>query len=105
MTQLNTLHDNHFTEGHTERNVSLIPVKQNRTAEYMAIYGMENLSSFVEAPVDFENLRYFLDRDMGMALPFPILDVQQFPGMGKVVDVSPPLSPPFEDVVEDFILD
>lgn len=89
MTQINTFHENHFSEGMTERFVSVIPLQMNRSAEYMAIYGLNNLPAFAEAPDSFGNLQYYLDRDMGMALPFQLMNIDQNFGLGEVVDAPP----------------
>lgn len=50
--------------------ISIILLDLNYTAQYMAIYGFENLGSFIQAPGIFESLQHYLDRDMGMALPY-----------------------------------
>lgn len=62
--QFNTLFANQFKDGETERMVSIIPIESNRTAEYMAAYGLDNFSSLVQTPAVFGNLQHFLDRDM-----------------------------------------
>lgn len=60
----------------------------NATAEYMASYSLQNLTHFVEAPTVFGNLKYFLDRDMGLALSMEI--IPDF-GRGEVLDdYAPP---------------
>lgn len=64
MTQLNTFHENNFLEGMTKSFVAIIPQHMNRTAEYMAVYGLDNLPAFGKAPGSFGNLQHYLDRDM-----------------------------------------
>lgn len=73
LLQFNTMFANHFIEGKTFRRISVIPLAMNRTAEYMARFGMEIETAFVEAPEIFGNLQHYLDRDMGIALPVEIM--------------------------------
>lgn len=91
----NTMFSNNFIEDITARRVSIIPLSMNATAEYMATYGLNNLTQFVEAPVMFDNLQYYLDRDMGLTIPMEI--IPNF-GIGEVVDEFTPQSP--TDVVD-----
>ncbi|KAL1824200.1 hypothetical protein ACET3Z_010978 [Daucus carota] len=72
-----------FQEDETERIISRIPIEQNRTAEYMARYGMENVGFFVETLGFFGNLEFFLDRDMGLDILFEVMDNM---GLGEVID-------------------
>lgn len=87
LQQFNTMFNNHFIEEATSMRFSIIPPAMNATAEYMASYGLNNLTQFVEAPALFENLQYFLDRDMGLVLPMEI--IPNF-GLGEVEN-EPPL--------------
>lgn len=100
---LNFFYANHFDEEISEIKVSIIPVEQNATAEYMAIYGLQNLSTFAEATETVGNLQYFLDRDMGIALPYP--DMEPNLGLGEVIDASPPASPTQSVVMDNTIPD
>lgn len=93
-SQFNTLFTNHYAEGETERKVSIIPLNLNHTTQYMANYGLENFQSLVQAPGIFGNLQFFLDRDMGMAIPYPEFDLQENFGEGEVVDLPPPPASP-----------
>lgn len=77
-------------EGLTQWRASLIPNGMNGTAAYKATFGMDNMVTFVAAPGTFGELRNFLNRDMGLDLPFEIED--NF-GLGEVIDASPPPSP------------
>lgn len=91
MLLLNSVYANNFEEEKSSRIVSWTPVEQNQTARYMAEYGLNNSSFFAEAPHIFGNLQHFLDRDMGLAMPFEIMD--NF-GLGEVVDADlPPPAP------------
>lgn len=51
------------------------------------------MAEFSEAPTVFGNMQYFLNRDMGMALPF---EIGPYHGQGEIIDASPP---PSEDTV------
>lgn len=56
LRQFNTMFNNHYIEEATARRVSIIPPAMNTTAEYLATYGLNNLTQFVEAPELFGNL-------------------------------------------------
>lgn len=84
------MYANNFVEDETVRRVAVIPTNMNATAEYMAIYGMQHMTHFVETPGVFGNLHHYLDRDMGLALPMEILPNY---GAGDIIDVTPPQSP------------
>lgn len=92
-SQFNTLFANQFQENLTVRQISIIPVELNGTAQYMASYGMERLDALVLAPSSFGNIQHYLDRDMGRAMPYPEFELQDNLGEGEVIDPSPPLSP------------
>lgn len=87
--QFDSFFANYSIEDVTVRRASLVPFELNQTAEYMARYGMDQLSSFVETPGIFGNLQEFLDMDMSHFFPFEILP--NF-GLGEVID--PPTPPP-----------
>lgn len=91
--QFNTLFSNQFVEDMTVRQVSVIPVERNATARYMASYGMNNLKVLVQAPGVFGNLQYYLERDMGMILPYPEFELLDNLGEGEVINFSPPEPP------------
>lgn len=59
----------------------------------MAHFGYENKSSLVQAPGVFGDLQHFLNRDIGMALPYPEFELLENFGDGEVIDPSPPMSP------------
>lgn len=82
---------NIFVEGKTVRRVSIIPTRMNGTAAYMASYGMQNMSDFVETPEIFGNLQNILNKDMGFALPMAILPNY---GEGELFDAPTLTSPP-----------
>ncbi|WOG97860.1 hypothetical protein DCAR_0417201 [Daucus carota subsp. sativus] len=86
----NTIHANNFKEGKSDRKLSCVPLFMNSTAEYLAIYGMNNLSEFAEVPNMVGDLHYYLERDMGRALPLPIRQVGLLLGDGEVEDGPPP---------------
>lgn len=93
LAQFNSLHNNHFEEGLTARRLSLVSPKMNATAIYMASYGMEHLSLFVEAPGMFGDLHTYLERDMGLYLPaFMVENIEKFDS-GEVEDPPSPPSP------------
>lgn len=83
MLMFNSIYTNNFQEDETERIISRIPIEQNRTAEYMARYGMENVGFFAETLGFFGNLEFFLDRDMGLDILFEVMDNM---GLGEVID-------------------
>lgn len=91
--QFNTLFNNQFQENITERKVSVILLEYNGTAQYMASYGMEKMQELVLAPGHFGDIHHYLQRDMGMILPFPQFELLENFGEGEVLDPSPPLSP------------
>ena len=74
LTMFNAIYANHFVEEETLRVVSRVPVEQNLAAQYLANYGRDNLSAFREMPGSAGNLQHFLDRDLGLAIPFQIMD-------------------------------
>ncbi|WOG81429.1 hypothetical protein DCAR_0100576 [Daucus carota subsp. sativus] len=90
MMLLNSLYANNFEEQKSARIVSWIPVEQNQSAHYLADYGLANVNLFGEVPRTLGNLQHFLDRDMGIAVPFDVMDNL---GMGEVVDADPPPKP------------
>ncbi|WOG92879.1 hypothetical protein DCAR_0312156 [Daucus carota subsp. sativus] len=81
--RFNSLHAIHYNRGVTDRKVTSIPLVMNRTAEYLARYGMEHMSVFAEVPDSFADLQSFLDRDMGVGLPFQVFEAF---GLGDVID-------------------
>ncbi|WOG95977.1 hypothetical protein DCAR_0415307 [Daucus carota subsp. sativus] len=85
----NTVHGNNFREG-KNRRVAWIPDHMNTTAQYMAIYGLSHCSSFSECPGLFGDLKFHLDRDMGLVLPGPVGDLPANFGDGEVIDGPPP---------------
>lgn len=87
--QFNTFHANHYRVGQTERYVATIPLEMNRSAEYMAQFGGENFQEVVETPGVFGNLQHFLDRDMGLALPPPLMLLAANYGTGEIEDGEP----------------
>ena len=97
----NSLHANNAdnNEGANPRRISWIPHHMNSTAVYMAEYGMKHLTATVELPgaSTLGNLQYFLDRDMGRALPNPEMVILPNLGLGEVED-GPPLPPPAKRV-------
>ncbi|WOG89915.1 hypothetical protein DCAR_0209155 [Daucus carota subsp. sativus] len=86
----NTLYTNHFKEGSTVVCVSWAPAHMNSTAEYLASYGMRNLTCFAEAKSRVGDLDFFLERDMGRVLPAPINELALNMGEGEVIDGPPP---------------
>lgn len=68
------------------RRISHILEEANVTARYMASYGMNNSTSYVEAPRIFGNLQHFLDIDAGREVPF---DLMPNFGLGEVIDATP----------------
>lgn len=88
----NTVYANHFEEGSTDRRISCIPAQMNSTAAYLAEYGMNNLTEFAEAQGLFGDLKYHLDRDMGMVIAAPVHEVMPNFGLGEVIDGPPPKS-------------
>lgn len=62
----------------------------NSTAQYMAQYGMERLTTFAEFSGLFVDPQYYLDRDMGLVLPAPFGEVAANFGEGEVIDAAPP---------------
>lgn len=87
LLQFNTIFTNNFVKNETEHRVSVIARGMNATAEYMAVYGMQNMTELVETPGVFGNLQHYLGRDMGLALPMVILPNY---GQGEIEDMSPP---------------
>ena len=90
----NTVHANHYEEGKTNRQISWVPEHMNDAARYMAEYGLEHFSSFVELPwpETIGNLQFFMDRDMGMIIANPEVELLPNLGLGEVVD--PPYPSP-----------
>lgn len=93
---------NNFVEKKTDRRVSFILRSMNTTAEYMAIYGMQNMTQFVKTPGVFGNLQHYLNRDMGLALP---MEIAPNYGMGDIIDLTPPQSPTSEPDEEHIMMD
>lgn len=89
MQQINSLHNNFFRPGSTEREITLVPLRMNRPAEYLAQYGMNHLTDFDMISGMFGNLQDLLDRDLGLGRPFSDRDMQENFGLGEVLD-SPP---------------
>lgn len=92
--QINTFFANHEN---IVISFSIVAEELNRTTEYLARYGLENMDSFAEAPLMFSNLQFFLDRDMGVVFPYPEMDLLPNLGQGEVVDGEPP-SPVLSDI-------
>ncbi|KAL1808091.1 hypothetical protein ACET3Z_025081 [Daucus carota] len=90
----NTVHANNFVEGKSVRRVACIPARMNSTAQYMAHFGLLRRSQFAECPGLFGDLKFFLDRDMGLALPNPVGELLANFGDGEVIDGPPPPPPP-----------
>ncbi|KAL1808902.1 hypothetical protein ACET3Z_025892 [Daucus carota] len=90
----NTVHANHFVEGATDRHISWVPDHMNSPARYMAEYALENLPDYVETPGPHVvgNLQFYLDRDMGMVIANPEIELLPNMGLGEVIDGSPPPS-------------
>ncbi|KAL1825990.1 hypothetical protein ACET3Z_012768 [Daucus carota] len=86
----NTVHANHFKVNTTNRKIIWIPTEMNSTARYLADYGLQHLSVFAETPGWFGDLKYHVDRDMGMVLQAPIDEVAPNFGLGEVEDGPPP---------------
>ena len=86
----NTVHANHFKVNTTNRKIIWIPTEMNSTARYLADYGLQHLSVFAETPGWFDDLKYHVDRDMGMVLQAPIDEVAPNFGLGEVEDGPPP---------------
>ncbi|WOG86212.1 hypothetical protein DCAR_0205413 [Daucus carota subsp. sativus] len=86
----NILYANNFKEGLTKRKVACVPRFMNQTAEFLAIYGLKNITEFgvVEQPI--AGLGFHLARDMGKTLIPPYVAVSQILGDGEVVDGPPP---------------
>ncbi|WOG92781.1 hypothetical protein DCAR_0312057 [Daucus carota subsp. sativus] len=89
----NTVHANNRKNGRTDRCISCVPASMNGTARYLAEYGMRNMSEFAEFKGMIGDLSYHLDRDMGMALMSPLLEVGSNMGEGEVIDAPKPPSP------------
>lgn len=90
MFQINFLHRNFYKPGITDRDISLISIRMNRSAEFLAQYGMNNLKAFDKIPSMLGSLQDTLNRDLGLGRPFPERDMQDNFGMGEVLDLSPP---------------
>ncbi|KAL1811319.1 hypothetical protein ACET3Z_021384 [Daucus carota] len=88
----NTVHSNNYVEGSTDRRISWVPEHMNDAARYMAEYGLEHFSNFVEipGPQPIGNLQFFIDRDMGMVIANPEIELLPNMGLGEVVDGPPP---------------
>lgn len=91
----NTVHANHDVEGVTDRRISWIPDHMNTLARIMAEYALKNLTSFVElhGPQGFGDLIFYLDRDMGLVIANPDVELMPNLGLGEVIDGSPPRQP------------
>ncbi|WOG93133.1 hypothetical protein DCAR_0312414 [Daucus carota subsp. sativus] len=79
----NTIHVNNHKEGSYDRFISCVPARMNVTVEYLAIYGMNNVTELSEFEGDVGDLLYFLNRDMGLALPRPIRETATLLGDSK----------------------
>lgn len=90
--QLNTFYANHVESDDMTITFSIIYEELNRTAEYLARYGRDNISSFVEASNIFGNLQYFHDRDMGLAFSYPEMKFLPNLGDGEVIDGTTPVT-------------
>ncbi|KAL1806764.1 hypothetical protein ACET3Z_029832 [Daucus carota] len=86
----NTIHANNYKDGVTDRRISCVPEHMNASAKYMAVYGLNNLTCLVEAPGVFGDLQHYLDRDMGMVLALPNIDILPNFGLGEIEDGPPP---------------
>ncbi|KAL1827848.1 hypothetical protein ACET3Z_006260 [Daucus carota] len=86
----NTVQANHYKQGITHKKLSCIPQHMNATAKYMSEYGIRHMTCFAEAPGNFGDLNYYLERDMGLVLASPIHELVPNFGEGEVVDASPP---------------
>lgn len=53
---------------------------------------MNNLSAFSEVSEPFAELQFNLDRDMGMTIAFPLLEMRTDLGNGEVIDAAHPLT-------------
>lgn len=84
--KLNTLLANNFKEGLTKRKVACIPGFMNGSAEYLANYGLANVTEFGEINHSVGELDHFLARDMGRTL----IPASQLLDNGEVVDGPPP---------------
>ncbi|KAL1824794.1 hypothetical protein ACET3Z_011572 [Daucus carota] len=69
----NTIFANNFKEGITKRRIACIPRFMNTTAEYLANYGLANMSEFGEVEHSVGDLEFHLARDMGRTLPPPFV--------------------------------
>ena len=70
--------------------ISWVPLHMNSVAIFLADFGLENLSVFVEINEKVGNLQFFLDRDMGLVLGAPELELAPNLGLGEVIDAPPP---------------
>ena len=66
----------------------------------MPEYELENASFFGEVPRSLGNLQHFLERDIGVAVPFEVMDNL---GMGEVVDADPPPEPVHSPIVNQVL--
>lgn len=87
---LYTLFVNNFKVGLTKRRIACIPQFKNGTAEYLANFGLANMTEFGMVEHAVGNLDYHLARDMGRTLIPPYIAVNQILGDGEVVDGPPP---------------
>lgn len=78
------------------------PNHNERYNSVMANFGMHNMQSFATAPGIFGELKTFLDLDMGLFLPF---EVDDYYGLGEVVDASPPPSSSLYNVLGEPVMD
>lgn len=86
LLQINSLHRNFFIPDATVRDISLVPIRMNRSAEYLAEYSLSNLNAFESFSGSFGSLQYHLDRDMGLGRPFNDRIMQGNFGRGDIVD-------------------
>lgn len=67
----------------------------------MAVYGRDNLNSFMVANTVLDNLQHYLDRDTGIAFPYPAMKFLPNLGEGGVLDDTPPHSKETHSVTGD----
>ncbi|WOH09263.1 hypothetical protein DCAR_0728719 [Daucus carota subsp. sativus] len=81
----NTLHANNFQVGLTSRTITRVPVSLNGAAVFLAQFGLDNLSCFVETPGSWGEKQLILERDMGRMLT--LTPPENF-GLGEVIDAE-----------------
>ena len=90
LSSFNCVHANNYKKRKTDRSISCGLHYMNSSASYLVDYGMKNLKVFAEPPGFFGDLQFYLDRDMGMVLPYPISEVVANFRDGEIIDDSPP---------------